>query len=144
MHLMEEAKPVSVTALAAVLLAALVIGCGGPSEAAPLGKAQFVKQADAICLTAQAEREGQRKEVSEQASESDAMQILLEPIESMTVELGDLGAPVGQAKQVEAIISAYEEGAAKLAAGPGGPDSASAFEKANELAASYGLTGCAI
>jgi hypothetical protein len=144
MYLRKGVTRISCATLAAGLLVALAVGCGGSSEAAPLKKAQFIKQGDAICATAQAEREGQREELLEQSSESDAMQILLEPIENMTGELGDLGVPVGQEKQVEAIISAYEEGAAKLEADPGGPNSAAAFDKANELAADYGLTGCSI
>jgi hypothetical protein len=144
MHLMGEGKWLPCLALAAVLLAAVAVGCGGSSEAAPLKKAQFIKQGNAICATAQAEREGQRKELSEQASESEVMQTLLAPVESMTEELDDLGVPVGQEEQVDAIVSAYEDGAAKLEADPGGTDSVAAFDTANKLAADYGLTGCAI
>lgn len=144
MHLMGGTSRISFAALTAVLLAALAIGCGGSSEAAPLKKAQFIKQGDAICATAQAERKGQRQEATDQSSDSDVMRVLLEPVENMTEELGDLGVPVGQEKQVEGIISAYEEGAAKLEADPGGPNSVAAFDKANKLAADYGLTGCAI
>jgi hypothetical protein len=130
--------------LTVALLAALALGCGGSSEAAPLKKAQFIKQGDAICATAQAEREDQRKEMAGQSSESDVMQVLLQPIENMTKELDDLGVPVGQEKRVEAIVVAYEDGIAKLEADPGGPDSVAAFRTASKLAADYGLTGCSI
>ena len=138
-------------ALAAVaLLAALATGCGDSSEAAPLKKSQFVKQADAICATAQGEREAQAKELAEQGESDDsedaeeAIQKILEPVDKMTDELGDLGPPKGEEKEVEAIVAAYEEGASKLEADPAGPDSVSAFDKANQLAEDYGLTGCTI
>jgi hypothetical protein len=142
--LREEIGRIVCTALAVALLTGLSLGCGGSSEAAPLGRAQFIKQGDAICATAQAARGDQREELSGQDSDSEVVGILLEPIEQMTEELAGLGAPVGEEKQVDAIVSAYEEGAAKLEADPGGPDSVTAFDKANELAEDYGLTGCAI
>jgi hypothetical protein len=136
---------------AATLLAALASGCGGSSEAAPLKKPQFVKEANAICATAQGERKAQVEALAEQSENSDGsedakevMQTLLEPVGKMSDELGDLGPPKGEEKEVKAIIAAYEEGASKLEADPGGPDSVSAFDKANELAEAYGLTDCTI
>lgn len=138
-------------AFVVALLTAAAIGCGGSSEAAPLKKAEFVNQANAICVTAQAEREGQRQELAESADESGGpgeaeavMALLLEPIDQMTEELGDLGPPKGQEKEVAAIVAAYEEGASKLEADPSGVDSSAAFDKANELAQEYGLKACTI
>lgn len=134
-----------------VLLAALAAGCGGSSDAAPLKKSQFVAQADAICVTAQEEREAQGKEMADQGADADSsedpeevMQEILEPVEKMTDELSDLGPPKGEEKQVEAIVAAYEEGSEALEADPGGPDSVSAFDKANKLATEYGLSDCTI
>lgn len=137
--------------IALALIAALAIGCGGSSQAAPLKKAQFITQADAICAAAQGEREAQGKEVAEQGSSSGGseeaeavMQMLLEPVAKMTEELGELGPPKGEEKQVEAIVEGYEEGVSKLEADPAGPESVSAFDQANKLAAEYGLSNCAI
>lgn len=133
------------------LLAAVAIGCGGSSEAAPLKKPQFVQQANAICMTAQGEREAQGKELEKQGGESGgsedteaAMEQILEPVETMVGELSDLGPPKGEEQQVEAIVEAYEEGISALEADPGGADSVSAFDKANGLAEDYGLFECTI
>jgi len=129
-------------------LALLATGCGGSSEASPLKKPVFVKEADAICAAAQSEREELRKELAEDDAGSEdtegVMQRILEPVEDMTEEIADLGAPVGQEQEVEAIVSAYEAGIAKLEADPAGPQTVSAFAKANQLAEAYGLTGCTI
>lgn len=135
------------TMVAVVLLSMLAIGCGGSSEAAPLKKAQFVKQGNQVCATMQAERDSQSKEAQKQlsgADEAEAMSFALEPIEEMIDELGELGPPVGQEKEVEAIIASFEQGVSQLEADPTGPGSVSAFEKADEKAAAYGLTECAI
>jgi septal ring factor EnvC (AmiA/AmiB activator) len=132
-------------ALAAALLAALIVGCGGSSEAAPLKKSQFVKQADEVCASTQKERAEQSDELAEsEDSEEDLMRALLEPVENMTDELADLGPPAGQEKEVEAIIAAYEKGISKLEADPGASDVPLAFDQANQLAADYGLTDCVI
>jgi hypothetical protein len=146
--LREKVRQIGIAAAVAGLLATLALGCGGSSEAAPLKKPQFVKQANAVCVTTQAEREAQGKEIAKQGSSSEdpeaVMQQLLEPVEKMTQELGNLGPPKGDEKQVEAIIEAYEAAASKLEADPGGADSSSAFDQANKLAAAYGLTDCTI
>lgn len=133
--------------LAVVLLSSLAIGCGGSSDAAPLKKTQFVKQGNAICATMQAERDSQTKEAQKQlsgADETEAMSFALEPVETMTDELGELGAPTGQEEEVEAIIAAFEDGVSQLEAEPTGPKSATAFEQADKQAAAYGLTECTI
>lgn len=135
-------------AAAVVLLVALVSGCGGSSDAAPLKQPVFVKEANAICAAAQNEREEQGKDLGPDSDgpedADDVMQLLLEPVDKMTGEINDLGAPVGQEKQVEAIVAAYEAGIAKLEEEPESPNSVSAFNKANQLAAEFGLTDCTI
>jgi hypothetical protein len=134
-----------VLALAIALLVALAAGCGGSSDAAPLKKPQFVKQADEVCATAQEERADQREELTEsEDSAEDVMQTLLEPVENMTSDLADLGPPVGQEKEVEAIIAAYEQGVSKLEAEPEAADAPTAFDMANKLAEDYGLNDCVI
>lgn len=132
-------------ALAAAALTLLALGCGGSSDAAPLKKSQFVKQADEVCASAQAERGEQKDELTEsEDSEEEVMQTLLDPVENMVDGLSDLGPPKGQEKEVEAIIAAYEEGIASLEAEPTGPDAVSAFDKASKLAEGYGLSDCTI
>ena len=131
--------PIAVTFV--LLLSLVAIGCGGSSQSEPLTKSEFVKQANVICATAQEERAGQPKEMS--GSETD-VETLTEPVEKMAEELGDLAAPAGQQKEVAALVASYEAGVSKLSTDPLGADSASAFAKANQLAADYGLSGCSI
>jgi hypothetical protein len=129
----------------AVLLSSLAFGCGGSSQPEALTKPEFLKQANAICAEAQEERAAQSKGLSESDSSAEAgMQQLLEPVEKMTGELGDLGPPAGDQKEVEAIVAAYEDGTAALEAEPAGAEAASAYAQANKLAAMYGLTDCSI
>lgn len=134
--------------LVAGLVAALALlgtGCGGSSEAAPLKKSQFVKEADEICTNAQKERAEQSDELRESDdSEEEVMQKLLEPVEGMVSEISDLGPPKGEEKEVEAIIAAYEAGIEQLESEPAGQNTVSAFDKANKLAEGYGLTDCTI
>ena len=138
-------------ALLAALLAALVAGCGGSSDAAPLKKPQFVKQANAICVEAQQERAAVSKELSKQgggsggsAEAEEVMTELLEPIEGMTERLSELAPPKGQEREVEAIVAAYEKGTSQLQGGPEGKTAVTAFDEADQLALAYGLTECTI
>ncbi|MGV1048670.1 MAG: hypothetical protein ACOYD4_09140 [Solirubrobacterales bacterium] len=132
-------------------LASIAAGCGSDSStAAALKKPAFVQQANAICLEATDQRKQASKELVESGEEggsdeaAEGTEALLSPVREMTEELGELGAPKGDEKQVEDITAAFEAGIAKLEEEPTGPKSASAFAKANELAAAYGLTDCAI
>lgn len=69
---------------------------------------------------------------------------LVSPVQAMAEELGDLGVPNGDEKQVEAIVAAFEAGVAKVEADPVGSESGLSFAKANELALEYGLTDCTV
>ncbi len=150
MLLIELGKRFVLAAAVALLLVALAAGCGGSSDAAPLKKSQFVAQADGICASAKAEQEELGKEFAEQGEADGSedpesvMQEILDPVAKMTDDLADLGPPVGQEKEVEAIIAAYEDGIAKLEAELAGEGTVSAFDKANELAEGYGLEDCTI
>jgi hypothetical protein len=134
--------------LGIVGFAIVASGCGsGDSE--PLTKADFAKQANAICAKAEEERNKGSKELADKEVASPeeaevASEALLGPVSTMTEELGELGPPKGDEKQVEAIISAFEAGLAKLEAEPTSERSAFAFAKANELALDFGLTSCTI
>lgn len=136
---------------ALVTLVAVAAGCGSDSStAAALKKPAFIQQANAICVEGTDERKQVTKDLAENGEDdgSDeaavATEALVSPVLNMTEELGDLGAPKGDEKQVEEIVEAFEAGIANLEADPGGPKSASAFAKANELAGEYGLTDCTV
>jgi hypothetical protein len=143
--------------LASLLIAVAGAGCGSGSSSTadsastPLSKAEFRKQAGAICENAQKERkEGQKEAVAkgEEAGSAEEAKVtteaLLAPVRTMTAELSELGAPKGQEKQVQAIVAAFEAGIASLEANPTSPQAASAFAKADKLAIEYGLTDCVI
>ena len=108
---------------------------------------EFTAQANAICSHAEDERRQASTDVGEGEDSGDAAAVteaLVAPVKTMTEELGELGPPKGDAKQVKAIIAAFEAGIATLEADPAGPESATAFAEADELATAYGLTSCVI
>lgn len=127
----------------------IAAGCGGSSEAAPLTKATFVQQANAICVNANKERSQATKDLEDEGSggadEATAgTESLTAPVQAMAEEIGDLGAPKGDEKEVKAIVDAFEAGVVQLDEDPVGPGAASAFTKANEMAAGYGLSDCSV
>ncbi len=147
--------------LATALAVALVVaGCGSSDDTssteASLTKAEFVKQADAICTQGSkdinaefeeftkekgiSETKAPAKDVQEEAVES----ILIPSISSQVEEVKALGTPEGDEGEVEALIAAEEE---VLEEGEEDPvsllEGGSAKEKeANKLATDYGLTAC--
>lgn len=145
----------------AVLAASILFasGCGGSdSTTASLSKAQFVKQADAICEAAdeaQAEalqRFGEEtpqlsnKQINSKATQETIIKAVgLPPIRAEIKELSELGVPEGDEDQIEAIISGLEQALKQAEANPvaltdekGGP-----FTEVGKLAAKYGLKACA-
>jgi hypothetical protein len=150
MLLREKGREFAAAVLATVLLVALVFaGCGDSSEAAPLKKPAFVQQANAICVNATQERKQASKELTEDEGDGSdeataATEALVAPVQSMATELSELGIPKGDDKEIEEIVAAFEAGATKLEEDPAGPDAASAFTKANEKAAAYGLDDCSV
>jgi hypothetical protein len=129
----------------------LILGCGGSSDAAPLKKAQFVRQADEICRAAEDERKKALKEATEQSPDGEpgqvdlVMEAVLPSIQTMTEELAELGAPRGDEKQVKEIVAAFERGIATLEDAPTDvPADLIAFTEATEAAEVYGLPSCGI
>lgn len=150
------AKPMAARlfiAIAAVLLiAAVAAGCGS-SKADPLPKTAFVKQGNEICSEATKEREAKMKEVSKEGSQGSSeeelehyvSEAIVPPIQDMTGELGDLGAPKGDEKEIEAIVGEFEAGVEEIESDPSKAlNPTGAFAKASKMASAYGLTDCAI
>jgi hypothetical protein len=135
-------------------MALIAAGCGGGGEADPLSKTAFVKQGNSICAQAIAERESAMsdtsKEITQEELSSEAelekfvTDAALPPVQQMAEELGDLGAPKGDEKKVEAIVTGFEGGVEKGEADPNSVVSGAAFAGANKLALAYGLTECQI
>lgn len=106
----------------ALALASIAAGCGGSSEASapPIGKAAFIKKANAVCEATQKSvlSEGipvLRKiehSTGKTGREAEAVYIpqwLVPATESEIEELRALGAPSGDEDRVDAILEALQE-----------------------------------
>ncbi len=102
------------------LAAALIMsGCGGSDSS--LTKAEFIKQADAICLKEQKVKAaaleayllkvgvGPGKPMTLAQAEYQTKKVLMPPIRSMAEQINDLGAPDGEEDKVEAILTGVEQ-----------------------------------
>jgi hypothetical protein len=146
------------TALAVlVALATVIAGCGGGDDSATSGsltKAEFIKKADAICEKGNdsintevdefAKEKGTTPEkMTKEQQEEFVEQVVAEDIRSQAEEIGDLGAPSGDEKQIEAMVEAVEDGAGEIEEEP-----KVLFGKSNplaegtKLAKEYGLKVC--
>jgi hypothetical protein len=111
--------------LGVVVLAAVLGGCGGGSDSSSsLTKAEYVKQADAICAERKKEWTGAtasyEKEAKEKKAESDPKlqkklieevltDTMLPALEKQLESLEDLGAPEGKEKQVEKMLASFSK-----------------------------------
>lgn len=140
----------------AIALAASVAGCGGGDDdttAATLTKAEFVKQADAICGDASEKNEEEAEEFAEEndftlekATEEQVEEaisaVLVPSLNEQAEELSALGAPEGDEEQVEAIVTALEDAAAELEDDPSGAFEGDTLAEPGKLAEAYGLEVC--
>jgi hypothetical protein len=130
--------------LAALIAALVVAGCGGGGNSDPLTKSEFVEQANSICKDAAAERDAALEDVAKGDSEF-VTEAALPPVQKMTEELSELVPPVGDKKEVQAIVAAFRAGIKKVEADPTNLVSdVGAFAQADKLATEYGLTDCVI
>lgn len=131
-------------------------GCGDDDDAtASLTKAQFTKQANAICARSDEVRKAEyRAEISASEGDKDLsdaekerlfLDVFIVPFQEMIGELEDLGVPQGDEQELEAIFTEMKKGAEVLEEDPllilGEP---TMFKKANELNTKYGLTACVL
>jgi hypothetical protein len=136
-------------ALAALSVLGLM-GCGGSDEGSDaLSKAEFKKQATAICKKGTEEREDALSAAIERfrkrtpQTEKKVVVAILRPYEEMTASLAELSPPEGEEQEVEAMIEAMEEAASQGKEDPGAAlEGGTPFRKANEMVKSYGLTEC--
>jgi hypothetical protein len=145
---MQRAPILAATGLAICMLLA---ACGGDEP--ELSKAEFVKQADAICAAAQ--KQMSKKLASEPESiygqtnpKSPIYPLTAEALETEADEIDALGAPSADADQVEAIIEGARQVATTLGESEGGRDegkvekATSQMPKVEKLASDYGLKSC--
>jgi hypothetical protein len=142
-----------------VALAAVVAGCGGSDDSdtsASLTKAQFVKQADAICVNSNKEIESEfesyakekgwdeNKEPSKDQQEEAIVDVVAPNIQGQVDEIKDLGAPEGDEETIETMLAAVEEGVEELEENPGQltEEGKNPLAKGSKLARDYGLAEC--
>jgi hypothetical protein len=142
-----------ITAIGAISL--IVAGCGSDDESSALTKAEFVKQADAIC--AKGDKQDQEefeafakernldegKEPSKAVQEEAVSEIVIPGVRQQIEEIDDLEAPEGDEVKVEEIVTSVEEGLDELEEDPtllfGGGNPLGAGSK---LARDYGMEKC--
>lgn len=149
--------------LLAACASALVVGCGGGGgnsgevTASSISKAQYVKQASAICESAAKQiktdfavfsREQAGEKSNQSGGEDQAAKLVNEVfapnVEREIDELRELGAPKEDVKTVEAMLKAREEALAKVEADPKSALTNAPFEKSIKAAKDYGVVACAV
>lgn len=134
-------------------LTGIVMGCGGEATIAPIGKAQFIKRADAICgnerdhfqtLYEQYLKSRGSVRAYTLAEKAEIVQKALVPaIDRELGEIRALGSPHGDAARVAAILGAIEYGLERVEDDPSVEASTEAeFKRAHVLAQAYGLDVC--
>ncbi len=146
----------------AVLGATLIAGCGDGDETADetvtLTKAEFIRQADAICRnTREAIIEGSVPEIEKVAGTPEMRQVELKLISSLLVptvekeveDIRALGAPAGDEAKIEKILKLTEEAIAEAKTEPltytqgaGYKQGAEHFGEAYKLSLKYGMKEC--
>ncbi len=149
-------------ALAAVTLAAAVAGCGGGGEDPSPTKAQFIKQADAVCSSGRKQvetefasylKKNDIKEIGESGESADETKahelevietIAIPALREQTQELKDLGTPKSDGAEAEAFVDATEEEIDEVEDDPLTLFSSSekVFAKSDKLASSFGFKVC--
>jgi len=142
--------------LAVILAAALLVGGCGGSGTETVTKAQFTKQANAICEKGDKERKAKFKAVNVPKPEGSGgwtnpemekvvLDIFVGPYNEMIDELKDVGLPEGEEEKAEAIFEAMEDGVEKVENDPiAALSGTELFKEANKLNIEYGLTGCVL
>lgn len=136
-------------------------GCGGDEEeggfspvvSEPLSKVEFLRQADAICISSESRIEAAADDLVTAPGDPDpaeveriAIDLVVPALESEVAAIGALGAPEGDEEEVEAILDATEDGIAAIEADPralldGVP---APLRRAQKLAQAYGSRQCGI
>jgi uncharacterized protein with von Willebrand factor type A (vWA) domain len=151
-------KLIAVLAAAAAILV-IVAGCGGgsdsSSDSSSVTKAQFIKQANAICEKGTEENEAEFEEFAEEkglsekeeptkAQQEEAITEIVAPgVQKQIEEIDALGAPEGDEKQVEAIVTSVEEGVEEIEENPSSLiKGENPLGRGSKLAKEYGLKAC--
>jgi hypothetical protein len=140
----------------AVIAALAVAGCGGSDDdgttaPASLTKAQYVKQADAVCAKTEGRQQLLVKKFSEKGlKQSAATEVKLvvfagiPPLVTQAEELAAIPLPSSGADEAQAFVKAFEAGVKEAEAKPAALLNleTNPFTKAESLARKYGLQVC--
>jgi hypothetical protein len=139
--------------LIAIALAVAGCGGGGDSSTTALTKAEYVKQANAICKKGQQEREAAVNELAEEVKpganaaelpKAGLVEAITPPLGAMVEELAALPAPEGDEAQVEAIVEAYEEPVEAIEEDQNAAFEGELFKEADAKGLKYGLEDCVL
>jgi hypothetical protein len=149
--------------VALIFILALLSGCGGSGsgneisvQTGSLSKTAFIKRADAVCASArnrfnaQLVTYGQKNKLPKSSAGQEAWianavkEMLLPDYEKMIAQISAIGAPKGDEEQIATFLNALQERLEVIEAQPSeAGKTATPFAKAEKLARSYGLNGCA-
>ncbi len=139
-----------------IIAAALVAGCGGggdTSTAAPLSKAAYVKEANAICKKGQQNREAAVNELAEEVKpgadpgelpKSGLVEAVIDPLGTMVEELAALPAPEGDEARVESFVQGYEKAVEEIEEDENAAFNGELFAEPDAKALKYGLEECVL
>ena len=138
-------------AVVLIAVAVAIAGCGGGGSDETLTKAEFTKQANAICKKA-ADRRAKiighflqtvDPKEDEKTQQEEVVFAALPTYKSAAQQIDELGAPEGEDEKVQELVKDMEEAVKRAEANPQSAVVAeAAFKKPNELAKSYGLEDC--
>lgn len=138
-----------------IIAAVLVAGCGsgGDTSTAALSKAEYVKQANAICKKGQQSREAAVNELAEEVKpgadpgelpKSGLVKAVIDPLATMVDELAALPAPEGDEAQVEAFVQGYEKAVEEIEEDENAAFNGELFAEPDGKALKYGLEDCVL
>jgi hypothetical protein len=145
-------------AISVAALAAAAAGCGGGDDtsgtSAALTKAEFIKQADAICAKGNEAIEGEVEEFvqdnnidTEKPTTKQQEEVIADVVAPATrqqiEEIAELGAPSGDEGQIEAMVESVETGTEELEDQPEQLlEEKNPLAEGSKLARAYGLKEC--
>jgi hypothetical protein len=156
MKLMKRNLLVFICLMAAIAL--IGVGCGSSdgadSSAAPLTKAQLIKQGDAICSKGQDEIHAAYREFTKQhkgesnrpltrtEAEAAIKDLVLPALQKQAQSLDSLGVPKGDQGQVDAIVEGFERVVSEGEEDPAVLLDSTPLVEVGRLARKYGLSEC--
>jgi len=148
-------RKVCVALLGVLAILVVGVGCGGDDdEGGSLTKAEFAKQADAICARQESEKNKALEKAYADAGQGAGQQkeqeriiadVALPPVAVMAEELADLGTPSGEEEKAEEMVEAIEAEVGKIEDDVAGTveGKVGTFDKANKIAQEFGMKACA-